>query len=244
MGTAAREFMTALAFLTRLGAPRLEHDATLARAVRWYWLAGLTVGALCVLPPLAAAHWSGDAGLSAWLYVLSGMWLTRGLHWDGLADVGDAVGSGARGADFWDILHDSRLGAFGAMALLAGFSGMLLAARARIAAEAWLPLILAPVFGRVCAVLLAGTTRPRDARSLGGKACAGAAGPVTAAHAAGAVLLALALPDGEVLGLLAGAGILLYLLRRLALQRNGVNGDMLGTAIVGGEIIYLMRLHG
>ena len=77
------------------------------------------------------------AALAAWLWMALEAWSTRGLHWDGLADLGDASGSGAQGERFWAILRDSRLGAFGALHLLLAFGGMWLTVCWHIKAGQW-----------------------------------------------------------------------------------------------------------
>ena len=68
--------------------------------------------------------------LSALVFLFCGCLLIRGLHHDGLADVADAFGSGKRGEEFRKILKDSRIGSFGALALIFYFLfGMTLISR-------------------------------------------------------------------------------------------------------------------
>ena len=236
-----RACAAALSFLTRMGCPRMVEDRVLALAVRYYALAGLAVGLLAAGAVCLA--WLAGARAPwplAWLYCALLLWITRGLHLDGVADVGDAWGSGAQGEDFWRILRDSRLGAFGAMTLAVAFSGLLLGAQVRMGQQAWLVLLLAPVYGRVLAVLLAFAAPPYAPQSLGGKACAGATARVAAVYAAVGLACLTALPGADRVVTLAATLVLLWTLRRLALRQGGLNGDFLGTAIVGGEVFFLL----
>lgn len=235
-------FFVALSFLTRLGHPHNLDDAAMGRASLWFAPVGLILGALCTLTVWMLVQCAPlRLWAAAWIYVVLGLWLTRGLHWDGLADLGDAWGSGARGEAFWHILRDSRLGAFGAMTLFAGLSGMLLVVHDRLAEQTWVALVLAPAFGRVCAVLLAAWTQPRDPASLGGKMCAGISAQLAWGYAMLAAFLALtALPWYHALAVLVGMTVMLAALRGLALRQGGVNGDFMGAAIVAGELVYLL----
>lgn len=253
-------FGIALSFLTRLNLPpwvcrseRIVVDpASIATSVVWYPVVGLIVGLLSVVPAYGlyalTALWGhgGQAELSwlgAWLYVVAGFVLTRGLHWDGLADISDAWGSGAQGQRFWDIVKDSRLGAFGAMGQLLACSGLLIAAQGHISQQQWWPLVWACVVGRVATLLLAAHCAPRDAQSLGGMAGAGATKQRAYAWAT-FVALATALLWGlgslTLLAVLLGS--VLVLLARSARAQQGCNGDFLGVAIVGGELCCLLTL--
>ena len=83
------------------------------------------------LPPLPAA-W-GTCGL----YALAG-WA---LHLDGWSDLADGFGSGRRGEALREVMKDSRIGGFGALALVWGV-GMWSLLLAQIPASRW-PLALA-----------------------------------------------------------------------------------------------------
>lgn len=56
--------------------------------------------------------------LSATLVVALAAWLTRGLHWDGLADVADGLGSGAPPQRAGQVMRQSDIGTFGALTLV------------------------------------------------------------------------------------------------------------------------------
>ena len=131
----------------------------------------------------------GNIGAHCRLGVIYEGDLCEGAYWDGLADLGDACGSGASGARFREILRDSRLGAFGALSLLLIFSGQWLALAWHLAAGQWLMPVLAPAWGRACAVWLAASAPPHNPDSLGGLACAGAGPTVRRVYRLGALLL-------------------------------------------------------
>jgi adenosylcobinamide-GDP ribazoletransferase len=76
-------------------------------------VAGFTAGLLWLLPP------TGSAPLvAAALSTAFGVWLTGAFHEDGLADVFDGLGGSADRDRALVIMKDSRVGAFGAIAIM------------------------------------------------------------------------------------------------------------------------------
>jgi len=113
-----RSLILAIQFLTRLPTPQLKtfDPAWLADAARWFALVGVLVGAIVWLAVLAGSlvdPWlAALAGLLAWL------WVTGGLHIDGLADLADAQGAAHRSRErFLEVLKDPHLGSFGVLSL-------------------------------------------------------------------------------------------------------------------------------
>jgi len=115
-----RSFMTALQFLTKLPV-RFEPERALdnrdvASSYYFYPVIGFLIGiagvllrrSLNVLFPLS---------FSVVLMLGFFMWITGGLHEDGLADVADGMAGGWTREQRLSIMKDSRIGAFGAMAL-------------------------------------------------------------------------------------------------------------------------------
>jgi adenosylcobinamide-GDP ribazoletransferase len=163
----------ATTLLTRMPIPHPAGatPSDLARAQRAFPLVGAMIGLIAGLvdrsllaigvPPLAAAALTLGAGAV----------LTGALHEDGLADVGDGFGGGRTRAAKLEIMRDSRIGTYGVVALLVGFS-------ARLSALASLPvnfvvpsLVVAHTLGRaVIPVLAANMPFARDdglGRSVG-----------------------------------------------------------------------------
>jgi adenosylcobinamide-GDP ribazoletransferase len=219
---------TALAFLTRLPVPS-PPDPNLNRAAAYFPLVGLLVGAAAagtraaadqVLPPLPATL----------LAIAVAILLTGALHEDGLADVADGFGGGATRDDKLRIMHDSRIGSYGALALV-------LAVLARAGAIAGLAdpaaggaaLVAAGAVSR--AALPVAMTVLAPARADGLATAAGRPHPLRAAAAVLiAILIALALLGEVAIGALvagvAGALAVLLLARR---QIGGHTGDVLGA---------------
>jgi adenosylcobinamide-GDP ribazoletransferase len=108
----------AVAFLTRLpvGASELT-AARLSRAAPWFPAVGLLVGGV-MAGTRALANLAFDPTASTVVALLAGILVTGALHEDGLAEAADAIGAHATRARRLDILRDSRVGTYGALALV------------------------------------------------------------------------------------------------------------------------------
>ncbi|MCR6109854.1 adenosylcobinamide-GDP ribazoletransferase [Bacillus sp. A301a_S52] len=129
MKNALYGFLLAMQFLTRIPVP-IECPWTIETsrwAIRFYPIVGLIIGAGLVavgstLAPIL------PAGMLALLLVSLWVWLTGGLHLDGVMDVADAVGSNAPLEKKWTIMKDPHVGSFGIITLvfLLGWKTMLI----------------------------------------------------------------------------------------------------------------------
>jgi adenosylcobinamide-GDP ribazoletransferase len=145
-----RGLILALGFLTRLPVPALRdfQPAELARASVWFPVAGLVVGA-----GVAAAALAGNR-LDPWLGALAALvvwvWISGGLHLDGLADSADALGAAHRDpARFLAVLADPHLGSFGVLALvLQVLAKLILLQLALTHGLPWAALLLIPAWAR------------------------------------------------------------------------------------------------
>ena len=119
-------FAVAVQFLTRLPAPAGVEvsPASLAASVRYHPLVGTLIGGFC-----AAVFWLADIALPGTVALLlalaAGLVVTGALHEDGLADTFDGIGAASDGGGakahrdrMLDVMRDSRLGTFGALALV------------------------------------------------------------------------------------------------------------------------------
>jgi adenosylcobinamide-GDP ribazoletransferase len=114
-----RLFLIAIQFLTRLPVPGspVASEETLGKATRFFPLVGVIVGAgaamtfwlLQYLLPHSAAV------LGAIIFTA---FITNGFHEDGLADTFDGLGGGWTKEQALEIMRDSRLGTYGALALI------------------------------------------------------------------------------------------------------------------------------
>jgi adenosylcobinamide-GDP ribazoletransferase len=113
-----QDIAAAFQFLTRLPLARLTYrpDA-LSRSAKFFPLVGLALGAAAAgIYLLLSPHL--PATVVALLIVLLSTLATGGLHEDGLADVADAFGGGWNKPQILQIMKDSRIGSYGALAIV------------------------------------------------------------------------------------------------------------------------------
>lgn len=245
-----RLFVCAVQFLTRIPTPPLVgfRSEWIQQSARYYPLVGQIVGALSALVIYGAAQvWS--AWIAALLAVAAGVVLTGGFHEDGLADTADGLGGGLTRARRLEIMKDSRLGSYGALAL-----GLTLALR--VAALAMLTQV-SPLLAAVALLAAHGLGRAAAVMAMtimpyGGDPGMAKEGRPDRASLAGltvAVLTALwplsfftpAMGGGGVaLGLLLGA-VPAWLAWRLI---GGRTGDVLGAVEQAFEVGFLLGVAG
>lgn len=114
----AEEIATAFQFLTRVPLPAFAWTPDgLSRSAKFFPIVGLVIGlAAAALHLLLSPHC--PVSIVALLIVLFTVLVTGGLHEDGLADVADAFGGGRDRDQILSILKDSRIGSYGATALI------------------------------------------------------------------------------------------------------------------------------
>lgn len=249
-----RDTIVALRFFSRLPLPPLPGEADphglpdFTRLIRVVPLAGLVLGGLAgAVLILASALWPPI--VAALVCVGAAIVMTGAFHEDGLADTADSFG-GMTVERRLDIMKDSRIGTFGAAALIIGLG-------LRVAAIG--ALVTSVGAGRT-ALVLAATGALSRAAALGVQVRLPPARVEGAAYATGkpreddwfkALLLAgaiflLAIPAGgvfgTVMGLVVTGGVVTLAIRFARSHVGGQTGDLTGATQQVIEIATLLTL--
>lgn len=239
-----RHLALALAFLTRLPVPLpADRPLELRRATAWFALAGGLIGLLAGLAGLAASAIGLPPWTAAVLVVGAQVLLTGALHEDGLADVADAMGAGPDRARALAIMKDSRIGAYGAIALCLSLLLRVSLLASLLPGGAVGALVAAEALSR--AVLPVVMRRQRSAKTDGLAAGAGrpGAGAVAICVISGVALALLVLPMREALAALPAAGVASLLAAAYLGKRfDGYTGDTLGAVQQLVAIAVLLAL--
>jgi adenosylcobinamide-GDP ribazoletransferase len=236
------DLRVAAAFLTRLPMPAPEGKgmAAVAGACRAYPLIGIGIGLAAGGVCLAALGLGLGVWLAAILAVTCQVVLSGALHEDGLADVADGLGGYDRERRL-EIMRDSRIGAYGVLALILA-TGLRVAAIASLAGDALVALVVAAALSR--AVMAWPMVLLPPARDDG--LAAGAGRPNVARVVEGTVIaLALAVAISGLPGLLAlalAAFAALSVARLAERTLGGTTGDVIGATQVVAEIAVLLAL--
>jgi adenosylcobinamide-GDP ribazoletransferase len=213
-------------------------------------LAGALIGLLAAVALAIAVRLGLPPSLAAVAAVATLVLVCGGLHEDGLADYADGLSAGRSRDERLAIMRDSRIGAFGAIALTLALVARVAAIAALVgggAGHAAAALILVGAASRLGALVPLTALAP--ARSDGLGASAGRLAPaafLAAAAATAAVALVVGLASlGFVRALFAAAlaaaaagGVSLLAQRRL----GGQTGDVAGAAEQAAEIAALIGL--
>lgn len=235
-----REFGVAIMLLTRVPAGWLAGSAVVqtSRVVWAFPLVGALIGAGGAAVLAGGRAGGMGAALAAIWAVATMAVVSGGLHEDGLADVADGFGGGASRARKLEIMRDSRIGSYGALALI-------LAVGVRVSAMTGLPAMALVAVGAMSRgaiavpLLLLGPAREGG---LGGLVAeAGARRWVCLGLGIGIAVVVL--PAGQ-----AGAGVAAALVAALVVsglarrQIGGFTGDVLGACVVAAECAGLTAM--
>ncbi len=237
-------FFGALRFFTRLPAPAwVGHSAeALNHSARYFPLVGLLVGLLGALC-FALASFFFPKTLAVLLAMAATILVTGAFHEDGWADMVDGFGGGWTRERTLEIMKDSRIGTYGAVALVLMLLGkfmalveldMLLVAPALIAGHA---------LSRLCATSLLrfldyareeGKAKPLATRISNGE--------LALAAIFGLVALAMLPPAQAFIGLPFAAAATIFLARKFQRHLGGYTGDCLGAVQQCAELAFYLGL--
>lgn len=224
------DLVAGFGLLTRLPLPA----RSLSPSPRAAWAWPVVGAALGVLSAAVAslALWAGlSAAVAAALALITAALLTGGLHEDGLADTADGLMGGRDRDRRLEIMKDSRIGSYGALALLLITLIRWSALTALISAgQHWAALIAVGALSRAPMALLIATLP--NARGSGLSHLTGRPPRSAAATACGlGIGLTLATCGSAVFAMTLAAAATTALLARAAKARiGGQTGDILGAS--------------
>lgn len=240
--------LNAIRFLTVVPTPHSDTAPApdwLARAMKYFPLVGIGIGVVsAVVFVISSAIWSPT--IAAMLAVTASILLTSAFHEDGLADTFDAFGGGWTVERRLEIMKDSRIGTYGALALGLGTT-------LRIAALA----TLTPWIGAAALIAAHAAARVLPALVMNRMSHSGDPAtmkvsyvetPVRSAEITFAMITAalallplmLMAPRGILVGLLLGAALGILLARWAKRLIGGYTGDVLGAIEQLFEIGFLL----
>lgn len=120
-------FLLALGFFSRLPIPTSTpySEERMNQAGRYFGLVGLLLGLLCA-GVFALSGLLFDADISIFLTMIFSLLLTGAFHEDGLTDMADGISGGMTQEKRLAIMKDSRIGTYGASALIMALLGKFL----------------------------------------------------------------------------------------------------------------------
>jgi len=237
------ELPLAISFLTILPVidRRPASDEAVAASFAWFPIVGFLIGVAFVGEDWLLAFFFAQVIRSV-LIVISLTVITGAVHLDGLADTADALGAGRDRERALDILHDSRVGTFGASAIFFDLTLKILALSTLAGHRRYAALIFAPMLARWAMLIVAsGLPYLRAAGSgstlLNGKILSAR----TAFVAIFTLVVMLILAELHTITVSIAAAIAIVFAMRSFYRRwlGGVTGDLIGAC---GELVEIAVL--
>ena len=249
-----RLLLTAVQFFTRLPVPAwVGHSAQqLEQAARYLPLVGILVGALS-----ACALWLSaqvlPLTLAVGLSIVAGILITGAFHEDGLSDFADGFGGGHTKEKILAIMKDSRVGAYGviaiALVLLLKYQALLELCRLHTPRYAIAAIIAAHAVSRLMAASIMLTQRyVRDDDSARARPAAQLSPTsfIIALTISAVALYYLFIAGGNLVPFISAicAALLMriYLAWRLQKRLGGYTGDCLGAVQQLSELAFYLGL--
>ena len=239
------ELRVATVFLTRLGVGSgvPDHAWALNKAAWAFPLVGIGIGAVAGAL-FKVGSWGGLAGPVAAILALAAMiWLTGALHEDGFADLADSLGAHERDKKL-AVMKDSRIGSYGALALIVSV-GLRASALTALGGTAAVPALIAteglsrtvPVW-----IMAFGTPIGDGLAKMAGRPTVPVLAAATAIGLVAVAMLPLAmLPVWVFPALIAAvtaAGLVVACTAHT--QLGGYTGDVLGASVQAAQIVGLI----
>ena len=241
-------FFGALLFMTRLPVDKLHqyHPDQLRHSASYFPLVGALVGLVGGAVACGLSFGFGP-GIAALLAMLAMVLITGGLHEDGLADAADGLLGGTLPARRLEIMKDSRLGTYGALALWFSLTAKWLLLSGLLAKGGWSTvgaMVAANALGRGSSVYLLFSCRyvsgdGSKSQMFGGRV---SGAMLVQALSLPVVISFTCLPFRAVPVLLLAAGVTWAAKGYFERKIGGVTGDCLGACNQWVELVCYLAL--
>ena len=239
-----RGMLVAASFLTRIRVPVSAGAIEVGASVPWFPIVGAMLGCAGAGVAWVLRDPGGmPATMTAAIVVALGAWVTGAIHLDGLADMADGFGGGRTRDDVLRIMRDSRIGSYGATALVLVLTIKVVAVAELLERGVALPFLIAvPTVSRwTVAVLGAWLPYARAHAGLGQAVTGRPVRDRLLIATVTAALVAFLMLRLQAIVLLAAATASLFWVGRVAQRQiGGITGDVLGATVELTEIAVLV----
>lgn len=240
-----KRFIAMLTFYTRVPVPKnmVLETIDFEKSLGYVPIVGLLIGLLMYMMGYLFTCFS--PAVSAVLLLLVYIFITGGLHIDGVADTLDAFGSNRSRERMLEIMKDSHVGSFGVVGIVMLF----LLSFALLTEVPLFALLLFPLVGRNAALLVASTNNYARESGLGSIFVDAAKmvyfvwGSVLYLFIV-FLLFGLAWPMLMLLGAYLISMIMIFItMLSMGKKLGGVTGDLIGFSIEVSQLFFLMLVY-
>jgi len=235
-------FLVTLTFLTRIYLPvNINYDnESIKKSIWFYPVIGLIIGAILVGINYILSMFIEHNEIKSILLLITYVYISGGLHLDGLADVFDGFFSGRNKSKVLEIMSDSRLGTFGAIGLIIYF----IVLYSTLKYVSYIELFIFPIVGRCSCLIVASISKYAKEKGLGQVIV----DSTKFIHFIWALLFSLItayLLYFKLLLPITITYILIIITSRVIHKRlSGITGDVLGCIIEMSQCIFLIIMVG
>ncbi|WZL71786.1 adenosylcobinamide-GDP ribazoletransferase [Clostridiaceae bacterium 35-E11] len=235
-----KKFILMMQFLTRIPINiyiNVDEDH-FRDGIIFFPLVGLIIGMFTV-SVYYLAYRLGGAFLAAVLAVAAEVFITGGLHLDGLGDTFDGVYSNRPKDRILEIMKDSRLGTNAALAILITILVKVAFLYSFDTQAIYAVILLMPVFSRLCLVYASRFSVYARSNGMGNFFI----GQINNQHVLVAILITVIISLMNIWAmpfLLIGYAFSVYYVRHITGKIGGMTGDTLGALCELSELVYLL----
>ncbi|MBS7527376.1 adenosylcobinamide-GDP ribazoletransferase [Fusibacter paucivorans] len=236
-----RAFLLNISFFTRLPVAKLAPytDERYRESVKYFPFVGLIIGALSGLPLYVSNHFiSLPPAYTAVLSILLYLLISGGIHLDGFADSLDGLLSGRTGERVFEIMKDSRMGAFGTIGLCLYF----MVFYTFVQNMSFAAFLMMPYIGKLAATAVAGFSKYPQGKTGMGKIFLDVNTPIKSVLQLllGSVIAYFAASISALLALWLVV-LSAFLSRRWHYRMiGGLSGDSIGFIVESSQLVYLV----
>ena len=227
-----------LSFFTRLPVPYVEYEEKLyIKGIKTIPFVGIVLGLILYLVSFLT-FWM-DPEVSAVVLLMTYIFMTGGLHLDGLADTCDGVFSGRDRERMLEIMKDSRIGSFGVLAMLFFFIFYAVMYQ-------FLPreaLLILPVIGKSAPLISASLADYARPSGMGQLLVDNIKTPEVAVAVALPLVLAVGMGVGYIIAAVVAELSVVALTKWLKKKLGGITGDTHGMVCEVSQMVFAFCVY-
>jgi len=235
-----------MAFFTRLPLAKFAPytDERYQKSIKWFPYVGLIIGLFTAIPNMVLGfedYQNMPLSYTALLNIAIYLGISGGIHLDGFSDTLDGLLSGRSDERIFEIMKDSRMGAFGTIGLCLYF----LTLYTFLQGISLYAIVLMPFIGKCCASFIAGISKYPNGKDGMGRWFLEVNTPLTSMiHVLIAmVLVGYFLSLQGIIALVSSILISLWIRAWVIGKLNGVTGDPIVFIVESTQLIFVVVLQ-